>query len=234
MSKKIVKKIVKTVSKKVPVIEDIENEDEIVVTKKKPIIEDIAEDDNDVETAEIEEEEEVETEEETRDYDMEEVCLYYKKLSALFESDTSVVIENNFESTGKNDNPEIIITTTDSRKAAALNKMFGESVKFGKKKVHISINPIEFETNAEIVEAAFKGNLIFKRIFEKNGKTFAMFSRDIIQFEDASLDDNGGFYSCLAADLADEIVPMDDVSYITAVAVKPITATVSTTNTENN
>lgn len=133
---------------------------------------------------------------------------YCKCVEVLFQRDENVTVKYN---TGT---PTLIIYATEADKAYALSKLFPEEKEFGNVTLKICVEkPKKPETDAELVEAAFKGNHAFSCMkdittpYGGGGLKVAVFKAEVVQYFNDDIGDPNGLRSTLYQELAKEVFP---------------------------
>lgn len=148
---------------------------------------------------------------------------YHRKLRALFGEDPEISIKEMGDlGEGKF---VIMILVSNKQKAQALKSLIINPVSMGNITITLTILGPEEDSigestlNANIVKTAFDGNPIFEKMVSKNycgiEFNYCVFKKEVIQYWNDDISDYRGICSCLAADIAREILVPTDVSYCT-------------------
>lgn len=142
--------------------------------------------------------------------------IYARKIQALFEKDSDIVVHNNFE------NNNITLYVDDADKASALRELLPKQKTFGNITITITINPNNAynKTKEELLRDVFHWNPIvnhFTTIHPEgttNPFTYCAFAKEIVQIAADNLGDEHGVISLLYEDIAREIFEnVDDGVY---------------------
>ena len=132
---------------------------------------------------------------------------HYHKITKLFGEDPDIRVIFNEEEY------HIQLFVKGDQKANAINELLPDMVEFGNVTVKISVIPenIEFNSNEEIIKAAFKGNPVFSYVKSMEGEsplpiTYAVFKNKVVQYFNDNLHDINGNKSTLYQNIADEVL----------------------------
>ena len=139
---------------------------------------------------------------------------YINKLEALFDGDPLIAFNVNYNG---EDGPEVVLSTNDGDKAAALAQILPEGKYFGNIYLYIGIDRPHmsnraFTSKKELFEVAFKGNPAFAYAvcpaedgYQWMSVTYVVFKNCVVQFFNDNLNDCHGIVSTLYQEIADEI-----------------------------
>ena len=136
---------------------------------------------------------------------------YVHKLEALFDGDPQIAFNVNYS--GRN--PEVVLSTNNPEKAAALAKLLPDEVIFGNVVLNVVVEAPTYSNNAfadprELFETAFSGNPAFAYVVTTDGYwyvpfCFVVFKNCVVQFFNDKLNDPHGVLSTLYQDIAAEV-----------------------------
>ena len=137
--------------------------------------------------------------------------LYVKKLEALFKNDECVDILYNEDNGNK---PEVKLVVTGELKAKALRRLLPEKVRFGNIDLTVTIVENKLDdvevSGVQLFLQAFEGNKALDYVTNGNNPmtadmTFAIFHKEVVQYDADTLGNPTGQVSTLYEDLAAEL-----------------------------
>ena len=132
--------------------------------------------------------------------------IFYREIEALFKYDNEIEVKFDEESMTIK-----LFADSSQKKIEALTRILPQEKTFANVTVKVEVVPanFEFENDAAILWAAFKGNPALGCIDTKStvfGEMyFAMFKRDVVQFYVDAMNDPRGFRSTLFEDIARDV-----------------------------
>ena len=137
--------------------------------------------------------------------------LYVKKMEALFKNDECVDVLYNEDNGHK---PEVKLVVTGETKAKALRKLLPEKVQFGN--IDLTVTVVENKlddvevSGVQLFTQAFEGNKALDRVMNGTNPmtanmTFAIFHKEVVQYDADNLGNPTGQVSTLYEDLAAEL-----------------------------
>lgn len=137
---------------------------------------------------------------------------YQKKLKALFENDSNIVVGDISEDI--DNNPILEIYVNDYEKFIALDRVMPRRVVFGSVSLRIFVQSPKHDDTIddyeELYKTLFNGNRIVKDVkvvtdFAKSKHCFIRFQPEVVQFFNDDISDFNGNWSGLAQDIAREV-----------------------------
>lgn len=138
---------------------------------------------------------------------------YQKKITALFEKDEDIIVNNLVECEDERFDYILNIEVMNHEKFVALDRVMPASKSFGNIIVGIMLYDVTnnaMEPSVELYQTIFKGNPIVKDIKTVpdqagTNHVYVRFAPEVIQFFDDDLTDYNGNWSGLAEDIASEV-----------------------------
>lgn len=134
---------------------------------------------------------------------------YFNKLECMFGADPDIKLMQNF------DDQEIKMYVNGTDKAAALEKLLPDEIRFGTSVWHLIVVPANTaEDVVDLLDMALKGNPNYcgvagsHEVIERPF-TYLMFRKKVAQYYNDDLGDPNGYRSLLYADLAKELFQTD-------------------------
>lgn len=130
---------------------------------------------------------------------------FVNELKALFGEDPDIHIQYD------EDACEVKLLVGDAAKAEALAQLIPEERIYGNVVLKVTVVPANFtsETQASVVETAFKGNPVLKEVVRLRTPfgeyDYAVFRKEVVQFFNDDLTDLHGYESTLFADIARDV-----------------------------
>lgn len=140
---------------------------------------------------------------------------FVSELKALFGEDPGIKIQ--FDE----DNYEVKLFVADPEKADALTQLIPAQRIYGNVALTVTVVPANYmeESNADLIEAAFKGNPVLKQVLclktPFGEYDYAVFRKDVVQFYNDNLCDPHGNESTLFEDIARDVFGSGDVFFCT-------------------